>query len=188
MTHLRWDPAIKFEDLVVEPDMGDRACRHCGAFTNIYENRDRRLYLLTGPKHLVSKLAHCVHKDCRGHREVVVSPEEMSIAPRERAPERLAEEYRDVDALELSIDGLQPEKGHETLYVVRELRRNRVWFAEPLLSATEDQVRRLITKAKQWAESLGTPVGLWMSDKQEAFARGIAAEFPDVPHRYCDNH
>jgi len=31
-------------------------------------------------------------------------------------------------------------------------------------------------------------VGLWMSDKQEAFVKGIAAEFPDVPHRYCDNH
>ena len=36
----------------------------------------------------------------------------------------------------LSIDGLQPEKGHETLYVVRELTQKRVWFAEPLISAT----------------------------------------------------
>ena len=27
-----------------------------------------------------------------------------------------------------------------------------------------------------------------MSDKQEAFVAGIAAEFPGVPHRYCDNH
>jgi hypothetical protein len=27
-----------------------------------------------------------------------------------------------------------------------------------------------------------------MSDKQEAFVTAIAAEFPDVPHRYCDNH
>jgi hypothetical protein len=27
-----------------------------------------------------------------------------------------------------------------------------------------------------------------MSDKQDAFITGIAAEFPDVPHRYCDNH
>jgi hypothetical protein len=71
---------------------------------------------------------------------------------------------------------------------VRELTRKRVWFAEPLLSATEDEVRRLIAKAKGWAESLGVPVGLWMSDKQEAFVTGIAAEFPDVPHRYCDNH
>jgi hypothetical protein len=27
-----------------------------------------------------------------------------------------------------------------------------------------------------------------MSDKQDAFVTGIAAEFPDVPHRYCQNH
>jgi hypothetical protein len=27
-----------------------------------------------------------------------------------------------------------------------------------------------------------------MSDKQDAFVKAIAAEFPDVPHRYCDNH
>jgi hypothetical protein len=88
----------------------------------------------------------------------------------------------------LCIDGLQPEKGHETLYVVRELTQKRVWFAEPLLSATQDEVRRLIQKAKEWAETLGTPVGLWVSDKQDAFVKGIAREFPDVPHRYCDNH
>jgi hypothetical protein len=46
----------------------------------------------------------------------------------------------------------------------------------------------LIAKAKAWAESLGKPVALWMSDRQDAFVTGIAAEFPDVPHRYCDNH
>jgi hypothetical protein len=57
-----------------------------------------------------------------------------------------------------------------------------------LISATEDEVRRLIQKAKEWAESLGKPVGLWVSDKQDAFVKGIAAEFPEVPHRYCDNH
>ena len=27
-----------------------------------------------------------------------------------------------------------------------------------------------------------------MSDKQDAFVTGIAAEFPGVPHRYCANH
>jgi hypothetical protein len=27
-----------------------------------------------------------------------------------------------------------------------------------------------------------------MSDKQGAFVTGVAAAFPDVPHRYCDNH
>src|SRR4051795_9059947 len=27
-----------------------------------------------------------------------------------------------------------------------------------------------------------------MSDKQDAFVKGIQAEFPDTPHRYCQNH
>src|SRR5881398_361743 len=88
----------------------------------------------------------------------------------------------------LCIDGLQPEKGHETLYVVRELTQKRVWFAEPLLSATADEVHRLIIKAREWAESLGKTVVLWLSDRQDAFVTGIAAEFPEVPHRYCANH
>ena len=110
------------------------------------------------------------------------------LAARQQDPAALRQQYARVDELILTIDGLQPEKGHETLYVVRELTQKRVWFAEPLLSATADEVRRLIKKAKEWAESLSKPVGLWLSDKQDAFVTGIAAEFPDVPHRYCDNH
>jgi len=35
---------------------------------------------------------------------------------------------------------------------------------------------------------LGKPVALWLSDRQDAFVTGIAAEFAGVPHRYCDNH
>jgi hypothetical protein len=113
---------------------------------------------------------------------------QVMLAARQQDAELLRRQYESVAEIILCIDGLQPEKGHETLYVVRELTQKRVWFAEPLLSATEDEVRRLIQKAKEWAQSLGTPVGLWVSDKQDAFVKGIAAEFPDVPHRYCDNH
>jgi hypothetical protein len=110
------------------------------------------------------------------------------LAARQQDPERLRQEYQSADSLIFSIDGLQPEKGHETLYVVRELTRKRVWFAEALLSATAAEVQRLIAQARQWAERLGKPVKLWMSDKQDAFVTAIAAEFPNVPHRYCANH
>jgi hypothetical protein len=110
------------------------------------------------------------------------------LAARQQDAESLRRHYESATKIILCIDGLQPEKGHEALYVVRELTRKRVWFAEPLLSATEDEIRRLIQKAKEWAQSLDVSVGLWMSDKQDAFVKGIAAEFPDVPHRYCDNH
>jgi hypothetical protein len=113
---------------------------------------------------------------------------QVMLAARQQDPAALLRQYEADDEIILSIDGLQPEKGHETLYVVRELTRKRVWFAEALISATADEVRRLIAKAKEWAEALGKPVALWLSDRQDAFVTGIAAEFPGVPHRYCQNH
>jgi hypothetical protein len=245
MARLRWDPRIEFRELVLEPEWDDRACAHCGRYTYIYEHRDRRLYLLTGATHLVSKIAHCMDKGCPGHREVVESAAEMGLAPpfwtigwdlfawmghrrfarswsvpqiraeladsygiavsadliedylrryqaivaaRESAPETLADAYRKVKDLVLTIDGLQPEKGHETLYVVRELRLKRVWFATPLLSSSASEVKSVFEQADAWAKRLGKPVRLWISDKQKAFVSGIAQVFPGVPHRYCVNH
>jgi hypothetical protein len=88
----------------------------------------------------------------------------------------------------VTSDGLQPEKGHETFDVVRELMGKRVWFAEPLLSSATQEVRRLIALARQWAESLAKPVRVWMSDKHDAFVKAIAAEFEGIPHRYGQNH
>src|SRR5258707_5180402 len=113
---------------------------------------------------------------------------QVMLAARQQDPESLRREYESAAEIILSIDGLQPEKGHETLYVVRELTGKRVWFAEPLLSATATEVQRLLTQAKRWADALGKPVALWVSDKQDAFVTGIKAEFPGVPHRYCANH
>jgi hypothetical protein len=110
------------------------------------------------------------------------------LAACQQDPDRLADAYRDIASLVLTIDGLQPEKGHETLYVVRELMSKRVWFAEPLLSSATQEVQRLIVLARQWADRLAKPVRGWMSDKQDAFVTAIATEFPGIPHRYCQNH
>jgi hypothetical protein len=63
-----------------------------------------------------------------------------------------------------------------------------VWFAQPLLSSAAAEVGELLAEARRWAEGLGLPVSLWISDRQDAFVSGIAAEFPGVPHRYCPNH
>lgn len=113
---------------------------------------------------------------------------EVMVAARHMDLDQMRKAYAETKSLVLAIDGLQPEKGHETLYVVRELTQKRVLFAEPLLSSTNDEVRRVLARAGEIAAALGIPVAGWMSDKQEAFVQGIAAEFPGVPHRYCDNH
>lgn len=110
------------------------------------------------------------------------------VAARQRDPEQLRKDYESIDDLELSIDGLQPEKGHETLYTVRELKGKRVWFAATLLSSSYEEVEKLIIQANEWAERLGKRIRAWMSDKQDAFVKAIAKICPGVPHRYCQNH
>jgi hypothetical protein len=110
------------------------------------------------------------------------------VAARQQDRQQLSDAYRHIDSLVLTIDGLQPEKGHETLYTVREINAKRVWFAESLLSSSTDEVCRLLERAREIAEYLGKPVRLWMSDKQDAFVKGIARVFPNTPHRYCVNH
>ena len=246
MARFRWDPTAAYRELVLEPEPADRFCAHCGAFTHIFDHRDRRLFVFEGPVHLVSKLAHCSNKGCPGHAEVLESPAEMMLAPpywtigwdvfawmghrrfarhwsvpqivaelkdrygislsadaieeyvgryqimvaaRESAPERLAEEYREVEDVVLSVDGVQPEKGHETLYVVREHRLKRTWFAVPLLSSSTEELKQQVFEvAAAWVARLGKRVRLWISDKQKAFVTCIAEVFPGVAHRYCKNH
>ncbi len=42
---------------------------------------------------------------------------QIMVAARQEDPEVLRRQYEWVDEIILSIDGLQPEKGHETLYM-----------------------------------------------------------------------
>ena len=44
---------------------------------------------------------------------------QVMLAARQQDPEALRRQYESVGEIILSIDGLQPEKGHETLYVVQ---------------------------------------------------------------------
>jgi len=88
---------------------------------------------------------------------------ETMVAARQGDMEELRKVYAAKKSLILSIDGLQPEKGHETLYVVRELTQKRVWFAEPLLSSTNDEVQRLtacIDRGLDLVEDVQTKVRL----------------------------
>ena len=129
--------------------------------------------------------------------EIVFSPDaiaqyihryECMVAARHQDPAQLVDAYANIPDVVLSIDGLQPEQGHEVLYVVRELNAGRVWFAVPLLSSTAPEIEALLERARAIAASLGKPVRAWVSDKQQAFVTGIAKVFPDVPHRLCKIH
>ena len=120
--------------------------------------------------------------------ELYIARYERMIAARHQDPTELADAYANVPDVVLSIDGLQPEKGHQVLYVVRELNAGRVWFAAPLLSSAASEIEALLVRARDIAAALGKPVRGWVSDKQDAFLSGIAKVFPGVPHRLCKIH
>jgi len=117
-----------------------------------------------------------------------IGRDQTMLAARQQDPARLAAVSKDSAACVLTIDGLQPEKGHEPFSVVRELTRKRVWFAEPWRSSAAQEVPRVKVLARQWAERLAKPVRAWMSDTQEAFVQAIATAFPGIPHRSCPHH
>lgn len=120
--------------------------------------------------------------------EKYVARYERMVAARHQDPEQMRDAYADIKDVVLAIDGLQPEKGHEVLYVVRELNAGRIWFAAPLLSSTDAEINVLLERAKAIAATLDRPVRAWVSDKQAGFVSGIETVFPGVPHRFCKIH
>jgi hypothetical protein len=120
--------------------------------------------------------------------EKYVARYQVMVATRQTSLERLLQVYALCPELVLTIDGLQPEVGHETLYCVRELRMGEILFAEPLLCGVASEVQKVLERTLEIVTALGKPVSAWISDKQNAFVTGIAKVFPGVAHRYCANH
>src|SRR5262245_18521216 len=68
------------------------------------------------------------------------------VAAGQQDRHQLSDARGHIDSLVLTIDGLQPDKGHESLYTVREVNAKRVWFSEALLSSDTDEVCRLLER------------------------------------------
>jgi hypothetical protein len=109
-------------------------------------------------------------------------------AARQPAPAPRVEAYRAIGSLVRTLDGLQPDKGHETLSVGRELRRKRGWCAAPLWSSAPPAVRRWSSLARQWAAPWAKPGRAGMSDTPDACVTAMADECVGVPHRYGHPH
>jgi hypothetical protein len=94
------------------------------------------------------------------------------------------QELRALGGVLLSIDGVQPEKGNETLYLLRELQTGRVLVARNLRSSSTPEIQKLIDEVLE----LGLPILGVVSDKQESICLAIARSLPGVPHQVCHYH
>jgi hypothetical protein len=99
--------------------------------------------------------------------------------------QRLQEKLRTQSHVVLAIDGLQPDVGHEVLWVVRDCVSGEILLARSLLSSTQGDLTTLL---KDVQAILPVPVAGIISDGQETIRSAVGFVFPDSPHQLCQFH
>jgi hypothetical protein len=149
---------------------------------------------------LIGALRHAEHRSVPEiHREL----SGRGVALSERTVTNLLERYEELVALRisdrvslrhrlkqqrralLSIDGLQPDVGHEVLWVVRECLSGEVLLARSLLGGTE---KDLVPLLREVADALEVPIEGVVSDGQHAIRKAVGNALPGVPHQLCQFH
>ncbi len=87
----------------------------------------------------------------------------------------------------LALDGLQPDVGHEVLWVVREVLSGEILVARALLSSSQEDLAVLLREAKAMLPAEVAVSGI-ISDGQLAIRKAVAAVFADLPHQLCHFH
>ncbi len=105
----------------------------------------------------------------------------LSLTDAERLREITAREGRVI----LALDGLQPDVGHEVLWILRDCLSGEVLLAKSMLSATTEDLSALLRAV---ADALPVPIAGVVSDGQQSIRRAVAKALPGVPHQLCHFH
>jgi hypothetical protein len=148
---------------------------------------------------LVGALRHREHRSVPEIHRVL---RERGVAICERSVTNLLERYEELLAVSLSddqrlravlgqgrvllaVDGLQPDVGHEVLWVLRDCLSGEVLLARSLLSARAEDLALLLREA---ADKIGVPIEAVLSDGQRSIRQAVARALPGVPHQLCHFH
>jgi hypothetical protein len=149
---------------------------------------------------LVGRLRHAEHRSVPEiHRDLTG----RGVALAERTVTNLLDRYDELKALSaadprrlkpllrkqgrvvLAIDGLQPDVGHEVLWVLRDCLSGELLLVKSLLSATAKDLSALIAEVRP---ALPVPITGVVSDGQESIRNAVARSLPGVPHQLCHFH
>lgn len=105
----------------------------------------------------------------------------LSVADPKRLKTLLSQQGRVI----LAIDGLQPDVGHEVLWVLRDCLGGEILLVRSLLSA---RAQDLIPLINQVCRALPVPISGVISDGQMSIRKAVAQALPGVPHQLCHFH
>ncbi|WP_241674940.1 transposase [Paenibacillus luteus] len=150
---------------------------------------------------LVGELRFKHHRTCK---EIADALNERGVVTSERYAQTLYERYQTLlsasldehvrqcmteitaqnGGIILSMDGVQPEKGNEMLYVIREVFSGTILAARNMKSGAAAELRTLIDPIIE----MGYPIVGIVSDGQVSIRQAFESLLPDVPYQYCQYH
>lgn len=110
---------------------------------------------------------------------------EELVALRLKSNTRLLSLLKTQGKMLLAFDGMQPDVGHEVLWVFRDLISGEILLAKCLLSSTTEDIATMIREIK---ETLPVPIVGVVTDGQPSLRKAVAQALPDVPHQLCQYH
>jgi hypothetical protein len=117
---------------------------------------------------------------------------EELVALRMTDPVRVRERLAGQDGVILALDGLQPDVGHEVLWVLRDVLSGEALLARSVLGATADELVPLLEEARQALTGERAqdtiPIRGVISDGQVSIRHAVARVLPGVPHQLCQFH
>jgi len=103
-------------------------------------------------------------------------------------PKRLRERLSQQEQIVLALDGLQPDVGHEVLWILRDCLSGEVLLARSLLGATEQDLVPLLKEVAMTFQALQISITGVISDGQQSIRNAVAHALPQVPHQLCHFH
>ncbi len=85
----------------------------------------------------------------------------------------------------LALDGMQPDVGHEVLWVIRDCLTGEPLLARSLLSGTEADLAELLGEVQ---DALPVPILGVVSDGQHSIRKAVASALPGIAHQLCQFH
>jgi hypothetical protein len=89
------------------------------------------------------------------------------------------------ERLILAIDGMQPDVGHEVLWVIRDCLSGEILLAKTLISSTNEDLAALLLEVKN---TLDVKIDGVISDGQKSIRKAVEVGLPGTAHGLCHFH
>ena len=193
---------------IVQITLKVRRCSHkeCERYHQVYRPEEEGAWVLPGHEFGLDVIAYAGSLRYQEHRSVpeihkALREKGVNICQRsvsnvlDRYDELLSVSLTDENRIKqllgsqkqviLAIDGLQPQVGHEVLWVIRDCLSESILLARSLLSSREEDISKMLCEV---VAKLPQTITAVVSDGQVSIRNAVASALPGTPHQLCHYH